>query len=90
MSEGSVFRRADGKRCAKWKDPTGKWHYLYRESKTEAKTALRQALRDRDEGIIPPSKITVGALLDEWLEDIPENVSHRTWLNHNALFLLPA
>jgi hypothetical protein len=69
MSEGSVFRRADGKWCAKWKDATGTWRYLYRKSKAEAKKALRQALKDRDEGIIPPTKTTVGVLLDEWHSD---------------------
>jgi hypothetical protein len=43
----------------------GPWRYLYRKSKAEAKKALRQALKDRDEGIIPPTKTTVGVLLDE-------------------------
>jgi hypothetical protein len=75
MSEGSVFLRADGKWCAKYKDATGKWRYLYRKTKAEAKKALRQALKDRDEGIIPPSKMTVGALLDEWIADIQNDVS---------------
>ena len=53
MSEGSVFRRKDGKWCAKWKDASGKWRYLYRKSKAEAKQALREALKDRDDNIIP-------------------------------------
>jgi hypothetical protein len=80
MSEGSVFQRKDGKWCAKWKNATGKWRYLYRSSEAEAKRALRQALKDRDEGIIPPSKMSVGNLLDLWLEDMRDDVSHRTWL----------
>src|SRR5215203_4853517 len=88
MSEGSVFRRADGKWCAKWKDATGTWRYLYRKSKAEAKKDLRQALKDRDEGIIPPTKMTIGVLLDEWLEEIRENVSHRTWLNREGFVRL--
>ena len=75
MSEGTVFQRSDGRWCAKYKDIRGKWKYLYRKSKGEAKRALRQALKDRDEGIVPPSKMTVGALLDEWIEDI--SGSHR-------------
>jgi hypothetical protein len=80
MNEGSVFRRADGKWCAKWKDATGTWRYLYRKSKAEAKKALRQALKDRDEGIIPPTKTTVGVMLDEWLQEIRENGGpRRSW-----------
>jgi hypothetical protein len=45
---------------------TGNWKFLYRKSKTEARKALRQALKECDEGIIPPSKMTVGAMLDGW------------------------
>lgn len=88
MSEGSVFRRADGRWCAKYEDATGKWRYLYRKNKAEAKKALRQALKDRDDGIIPPSKITVGALLDEWMEDTKGSVGHRTWLHRDGFVRL--
>jgi integrase len=88
LSEGTVFHRSDGRWCAKYKDIRGKWKYLYRKSKGEAKRALRQALKDRDEGIVPPSKMTVGALLDEWIEDMREDVSHRTWLNREGFVRL--
>jgi hypothetical protein len=70
MSEETVFERSDGRWCAKYKDARGNWRYLYRKSKVEAKKALRQALKDRDEGITPPSKMTVGIYLDERLEDM--------------------
>ena len=55
MSEGSVFKRKVGKYCAKYKGAGGTWKYLYRRTKTEAKQALRQALKDRDEGKTPPT-----------------------------------
>jgi integrase len=88
MSEGSVFQRADKLWCAKYKDANGKWRYLYRKSKADVKKALRQALKARDEGIIPPSKVTVGALLDEWLEEVRDDVSHRTWLHREGFVRL--
>lgn len=88
MSEGSVYQRADGRWCAKYKDTTGKWRYLYRKSKGEAKQALRAALKDRDDGFIPPSKMTLSALLDEWMEDTKGTVSHRTWLNREGFVRL--
>jgi integrase len=72
---------------AKYKDIQGTWRYLYRKSKTEAKQALRQALKDRDEGISPNS-LTVGAFLDSWLDDMQDTVSHRTWLNHECIVRL--
>jgi integrase len=88
VSEGTVFQRTDGRWCAKWKDARGEWKYLYRKSKAEAKKALRQALKDRDEGIIPPSKMSVGNLLDEWLEHMQDDVSRRTWLNREGFVRL--
>jgi integrase len=88
MSEGTVFQRSDGRWCAKYKDIHGKWRYLYRKSKVEAKKALRAALKDRDEGIIPPSKMSVTSLLDEWLEDIRHDVSPRTWLTREGIVRL--
>jgi integrase len=84
MSEGTVFQRADGRWCAKYKDARGIWRYLYRKSKGEARKALRAALKDRDEGITPPSKMTVEIYLNEWLEDMRDTVSHRTWLTREG------
>jgi integrase len=84
LSEGSVFVRADGRACAKYTDAKGKTHYLYAKTKPEVRRKLRQALRDRDEGIIPPSKRTVSKLLDEWLEDMRDDVSRRTWMTREG------
>jgi integrase len=85
VSEGSIFQRKDGSWCGKWKDATGKWRYLYRKTKAEAKAALRKALQDRHNGIVPASKLTVDALLDEWLDELADTVSRRTWLNRESL-----
>ncbi len=92
MSEGSVYQRRDGRWVAKYKDARGTWRYIYRKTKAEARQALRQALKDRDEGI-SPNKITVSAFLDSWLEEVRNSISHRTWLNHECivrLHLIPA
>ena len=84
MSEGSVYQRKDGRWVAKWKDANGKWHYLYRRTKGEAKAALRQVLQDRDEGIVPVGKMTLNDLLDSWLEDMQVTVSRRTLENRQC------
>jgi len=78
-TEGSVYQRKDGRWCAQYRDAKGKVRHLYRKS--EAK----QALKDRDQGIVPPSKMTVDALLDEWLDELKVNVSRRTWFNRESL-----
>jgi integrase len=85
VSEGSIFQRKDGSWCGKWKDATGKWRYLYRKTRVEAKAALRKALQDRDNGIVPASKMSVSAFLDEWLDELADTVSRRTWLNRESL-----
>lgn len=87
MSEGSVYQRKDGRWVAKYKDARGTWRYIYRKTKAEARQALRQALKDRDEGI-SPSKLTVSAFLSSWLDDVRESVSYRTWLNHECIVRL--
>ena len=70
MSEGSVYRRKDGRWCCKWTDANGRWKYRYRKTKPEAKEALREALRDRDDNIIPADKLTLSAAMDMWLENM--------------------
>jgi hypothetical protein len=72
MSEGSVFKRKDGKYCAKYKGADGTWKYLYRRTKTEAKKALREALKLRDEGKTPVTRngVTVGESLESYLVHI--------------------
>jgi hypothetical protein len=71
MSEGSVFvRGSDGRACATYKDARGKTRYLYARTKPEVRRKLRQALRDRDDGFIPPFRMSVAALLEEWLDEL--------------------
>ncbi len=63
----------------------GRWRYVYRKTKSEARKALRQALKDRDEGISTDGSATVGALLDEWLASVKDAVSLRTWLGYEGI-----
>ena len=84
-TEGSVYQRKDGRWVAQYRDARGKVRYLYRRTKGEAKQALREALRDRDDGIIPASKMTVGLYLDEWFEDRRNTISPRTWRNQESI-----
>ena len=83
--EGSVFRRADGRWCAKHKDASGKWKYLYRKTERLAKRALREALKDRDDSIIPADTLTLNDALDAWLDEQRDRVSRRTYTNRESL-----
>ena len=78
-TEGSCYQRqSDGRWVAQFRDARGKVRHIYRKSKAEAKQALREALTDRDNGIVPPSKMTVGTYLDEWFEDRRNTISARS------------
>src|SRR5688572_13056479 len=55
-TEGSVYRRKDGRWVAQYRDARGKVRYVYRKTRGEAKKALREALQDRDEGYVPAQK----------------------------------
>lgn len=78
-TEGSVYQRKDGRWCGQYKDAHGKTRYLYRKTKAEAKKALREALKDRDDGYVPADRLTVGMYLDEWMVERRNTVSARTW-----------
>jgi integrase len=77
-AEGSFYQRKDGRWVAQYKGLKGKTRYLYRKTKTEAKKALRQALKDRDDGYVPADKLTAGLYLDEWMDERRQTVSSRT------------
>lgn len=78
-AEGSVYQRKDGRWVAQYRNARGKVRYLYRKTRAEAKKALREALKDRDDNFVPADKITIGLYLDEWLNERRQTVSHRTW-----------
>jgi hypothetical protein len=78
-TEGSVYQRKDGRWVAQYTDAKGKTRYLYRKTKAEAKKALREALKDRDDNFVPADKIIVGMYLNEWLDERRQIVSYRTW-----------
>jgi hypothetical protein len=85
VSEGSVYQSKDGRWCAKYKDANATWRYLYRKTKPEAKQALRAALQDRDDNIVPADKLTLNDALDHWLVCMRDSVSLRTWANRESL-----
>jgi integrase len=88
VSEGSVFRRKDGKWCGKYKDLDGRYRYLYRRTKSEVRLALREAIQDRDDGIISVDNLTMGLLLDQKLENTRNTISYRTWINQESIIRL--
>ena len=74
---GSVYQRKDGRWAGKYRDLEGSWRYVYRKTKAEAEEALKEAIKDQEEGI-SPDKLTVADYLEDWLENQEGVVSART------------
>ena len=79
VSEGSVYQRKDGRWVGQYKDAKGKTRYIYRKTKQEAKKALREVLKERDDGFVPADRLTVGMYVDGWMDERKNTVSARTW-----------
>src|SRR5215204_6245956 len=78
-AEGSVYQRKDGRWVAQYRDAKDKVRYIYRKTRAEAKKALREALQDRDDNIVPDDRLIAGQYLDEWMDERKNTVSARTW-----------
>lgn len=60
---------------------------LVQQDKGEARKALREALEDRDDGIVPAvTHITLNDLLESLLEDMEGTVSRRTRVHREIIF----
>jgi integrase len=70
MSEGSIFRRSsDGRWVAAWFDNQGRRHRIYRRTREEARRALREQLKQRDEGASGDNP-TLAAWTTWWLDQL--------------------
>jgi integrase len=86
MSQGHIRRQGDGSWEIKFdlgRDPlTGRRitkYRTFRGNKREAQAELTRLLSQRDNGsLIEPSKVTVAAFLDRWLEYMRARVSPKT------------
>lgn len=66
--DGSVYQRGDGRWVGAHVTTAGKRRYVYGKTKSEATRKLRELqAKDRTGTLAEPSRLTVGAWLDEWL-----------------------
>src|SRR5215204_1640790 len=84
-TEGSVYQRKDGRWVAQYRDAKDKVRYIYRKTRAEAKKALREALQDRDDNIVPDNRLIAGQYLEEWMDERKNTVSARTWRVQESL-----
>lgn len=73
--DGSIYQRADGSWCAiidlGMVNGKRKRKFIYGSSRKEVAEKLTQLLHQQQQGLnIDPQRITVGAFLDRWLEEV--------------------
>jgi integrase len=69
--DGSIYQRANGMWCAAIKDENGQRKYLYSKKREIVSRRLTQAMNNLQVGLPATHKrLTVGAWLDYWLENI--------------------
>jgi integrase len=97
--EGTVYKRADGRWTAQvyvdQSDGTRKHRTLYGRTRREVEDKMLELRRRSDAGTpIPPPELTVGAYLQEWLDNV---VSARVRANtlagyryHAERYLIPS
>ena len=95
--DGSISRRSDGRWEARYYVPQGTGRarkYIYARTAAECRSRLRQALRDRDSGVVPvPARETVASFLESWLQGHETSLRPRTAVEYRhavTTYLAPA
>lgn len=91
--EGSIFQRKDGRWCVAvtvGRDALGKprRHYVYADTRREAQEKLNKILNEQQSGLFTePSKATLAAFLEQWLEDSVRPSSARNTYDNYAIII---
>lgn len=90
--EGSIFRRSDGRWCARLTiGYGGKRKYLYGRTRQEVAAKLAAAFTSHHSGLpVLGEALTVGTFLDEWLATQRPRLAPRTWQRYEQYVRLHA
>lgn len=90
-SEGSIYRRQDGRWCASVTLADGRRRSFYGKTRAEVGQKLILALKAQQDGMpIPGDRLTVGHYLQQWLESARPSLRPRTWTRHEQYVRLHA
>src|SRR5260370_36545986 len=88
-SEGSIYRRNDGRWAASISLDNGKRKTTYHKTQQDAIKANRQAIQAREHGILVTEDQTVTQFLTTWLEDtMKANLRPRTYGRYREIITL--
>ncbi|MGH7749738.1 MAG: site-specific integrase, partial [Candidatus Dormibacteria bacterium] len=89
--EGTIFKRSDGRWCARLRLPDGKRRDFYGKTQSEVRKRLTAAIRAMDEGApIPGERETVGRFLADWIVTVKPSLRLQTWTHYERYMRLHA
>jgi integrase len=89
--EGTIFKRTDGRWCARLRLPDGKRRDFYGKTQSEVRKRLTMAIRAMDEGVpIPGERETVGRFLGDWIVTVKPALRLQTWTHYERYLRLHA
>ena len=82
-SEGSIYKRKDGRWAAAVSQPGAKRQTLYGKTRQEVAKKLTGALRDKESGFpVVSERQTVEQFLNQWLDAAQPTVRHTTYVRY--------
>lgn len=82
---GSIIKRSDGRWEARMSLPDGKRKSYYAKTQAEAQRKLNEALRNKDQGLLPgDDRQTVAQYLNFWLESRKHQLTDSSYLRYQA------
>lgn len=82
---GTIRRRPDGRWEARYTTPDGRQKSVYARTKAECAEKLRQKLAQMTTGAyLEPSKMTLSAWLDVWLNEYNDHIKRTTWHSYRS------
>ena len=82
-SEGSIYKRKDGRWAAAVSQPGAKRRTLYGKTRQEVAKKLTGALRDKESGLpVVSERQTVEQFLNQWLDAAQPTVRHTTYVRY--------
>ena len=82
-SEGSIYKRKDGRWAAAVSQTGAKRRTLYGKTRQEVASKLTAALRDKEAGLpVVSERQTIEQFLNQWLEAARPTVRHTTYVRY--------
>lgn len=83
---GSVYQRSDGRYIGEYTSEDGKRRYVSGKNKPDVKAKLKEALKNRDEGVsYDAGRLSFGNYMDQWLDSVKDTIREGSFKPYEAI-----